>query len=131
MLDKRGKKANDELISRYQDTRQIKQRPRRNGKKKRLESFNSKTTTLQDQDVTGTDGIGARDFKTASIHFLWEFFAIVVVIVGSDGCPAETLDYERQNCNNSILYANISAFILTIWEPVTEQTYHVTLLICT
>ena len=52
------KKANNDLISRYQDTRELKQLPRRNSKKK-------------------------------------------------DWSP---LDYERQNCNNSILYANIWLF---------------------
>ena len=51
MLDKlENEKANNDLISRYQDTGELKQRPRRNGKK-RLE-YDSKTTTLQDQDVT-------------------------------------------------------------------------------
>lgn len=49
MLDKRRKKGNDDLISKYEDTKELNQRPRRNSKK-RLE-YDSKTTTLQDQDV--------------------------------------------------------------------------------
>ena len=36
--------------------------------------------------------------------------------------PSFGLRMSKQPCNNSILYANISAFMLTIWEPGTEHT---------